>query len=83
MESARDKCSGEIIEAEVLWMLESVDTNGYECWGCGIDMYPSSWKKEHKKRPSFNKKPGKEHVDCDADGVMVKSGVRASGGFPV
>lgn len=67
MEVARDKLIGEIVEAETLWMLESVDTNGYECWGCSIDMYPSSWKKENKKRPSFNKKPGKEHVDCDAD----------------
>lgn len=67
MESARDKRTGEIVEAETLWMFESIDTDGYECWGCGIDMYPSSWKKENKKRPSFNKKPGKEHVDCDAD----------------
>lgn len=68
MESARDKRTGEIIEAETLWMLEHVDKDGYECWGCGIDMYPSSWKKENKKRPSFNKMPGKEHlIHCDAD----------------
>lgn len=68
MESARDKHTGEIVEAESLWLLDSVDTDGYECWGCGIDMYPSSWQKSSKKRPSFNKKPGKVHaVDCDVD----------------
>lgn len=32
MESARDKHTGEIIEAENLWMLDDVDTDGYECW---------------------------------------------------
>ena len=41
MESARNKYTSEIIEAEDLWLLDVVDTNGYVCWGCGIEMYPS------------------------------------------
>lgn len=67
MESARNKYTSEIIEAEDLWLLDVVDTNGYVCWGCGIEMYPSAWQKGSKKRPSFNKMPGKEHINCDAD----------------
>lgn len=49
MESARDKYTSEIIEAEDLWLLDVVDTNGYVCWGCGIEMYPSAWQKEVRK----------------------------------
>ncbi|MCP9269794.1 hypothetical protein M5U04_17330 [Xenorhabdus sp. XENO-1] len=68
MESARDKHTGEKVEAEDLWLLDNVNTSGYVCWGCGIEMYPSAWQKDRKKRPSFNKMPGKEHkADCDAD----------------
>ncbi|EMB6252909.1 hypothetical protein ACFLPV_001753 [Serratia marcescens] len=66
MESARDKRTGEIVEAEDLWLLEDVDTSGYVCWGCGIEMSPSAWQKGSKKRPSFNKMPGKKHINCDA-----------------
>ncbi|PWV91637.1 hypothetical protein C7426_102655 [Pantoea ananatis] len=40
MESARDKYTSEIIEAEELWILDVVDTNGYVCWGYGIEMCP-------------------------------------------
>jgi hypothetical protein len=59
MESARDKRTGEKVDAEELWLLDIVDTSGYVCWGCGIEMYPSAWQKGSKKRPSFNKMPGK------------------------
>lgn len=47
-------------------------------WGCGIEMYPSAWQKGSKKRPSFNKMPGKEHINCDADAesTVVKQGRR-------
>ncbi|MNG82618.1 hypothetical protein D3C73_306120 [compost metagenome] len=81
MESARDKRTREIVEAEDLWLLDSVDTEGYVCWGCGIEMYPSAWQKGHKKRPSFNRMPGKEHKpDCDADAesTVVKQGQKKS-----
>ena len=80
MESARDKCTGEKVEAEDLWLLDDVDTSGYVCWGCGIEMYPSAWQKSSKKRPSFNKMPGKEHINCDADAesTVVKQGQKKS-----
>ncbi|AGP46865.1 hypothetical protein SOD10_39350 [Serratia plymuthica] len=80
MESARDKRTREIVEAEDLWLLDSVDTEGYVCWGCGIEMYPSAWQKGSKKRPSFNKMPGKEHINCDADAesTVVKQGQKKS-----
>lgn len=68
MQSARDRLTGELVEAETLWKLEYVDPKGYECWGCGIDMSPNSWKKENKKRPYFSKYPNQSHADyCDAD----------------
>lgn len=41
MESARDKRIREIVETEDLWLLDSVDTEGYVCRGCGIEMSPS------------------------------------------
>ncbi|WP_336185076.1 hypothetical protein [Klebsiella grimontii] len=80
MESARDKRTGEIVEAEDLWLLDNVDTEGYVCWGCGIEMYPSAWQKGSKKRPSFNKMPGKKHINCDADAenTVVKQGQKKS-----
>lgn len=80
MESARDKRTGEKVEAEDLWLLDDVDTSGYVCWGCEIEMYPSAWQKGSKKRPSFNKMPGKEHINCDADAesTVVKQGQKKS-----
>lgn len=68
MESARDKLTRKIVEAEDLWKLNVVETKGYECWGCGIDMAPRSWRKENKMRPNFSKYPNQSHAEnCDAD----------------
>lgn len=68
MESARDKLTRQIVEAEDLWKLNVVDPKGYECWGCGIDMAPRSWRKENKMRPNFSKYPNQSHAEnCDAD----------------
>lgn len=68
MESARNKLTREIVEAEMLWQLNDFDPKGYECWGCGIDMAPRSWRKENKIRPNFSKYPNQSHSkDCDAD----------------
>lgn len=80
MESARNKHTGEKVEAEDLWLLDDIDTSGYVCWGCGIEMYPSAWQKGSKKRPSFNKMPGKEHINCDAEAesTVVKQGQKKS-----
>lgn len=57
MESARDKRTGEIVEAEDLWLLDSVDTEGYVCWGCGITMYPAAWEKDKKSEPILKETP--------------------------
>lgn len=81
MESARDKRTGEIVEAEDLWLLDSVDTEGYVCWGCGITMQPAAWEKDKKVRAYFKKKRGIEHLpECDADAetTVVKQGRRES-----
>lgn len=68
MESARDKRTREIVEAEDLWLLDSVDTEGYECWGCGITMLPAAWEKDKKVRAYFKKKRHTQHLpECDAD----------------
>lgn len=68
MQSARDKLTKKIVEAEDLWKLNVVDLKGYECWGCGIDMAPRSWRKENKMRPNFSKYPNQSHAEnCDAD----------------
>ncbi|MCX2192007.1 hypothetical protein LD112_04270 [Pantoea agglomerans] len=53
MESARDKNTREIVEAEDLWLLDSVDTEGYVCWGCGITMHPAAWEKDKKSQSLF------------------------------
>ncbi|EPB3926499.1 hypothetical protein ACRGF0_000784 [Escherichia coli] len=55
MESARDKHTREIVEAEDLWLLDSVDTEGYMCWGCGITMHPAAWEKDKKVRAYFKR----------------------------
>lgn len=68
------------MDAEELWLLDIIDTSGYVCWGCGIEMYPSAWQQGSKKRPSFNKMPGKDHINCDADAesTVVKQGQKKS-----
>lgn len=81
MESARDKCTREIVEAEDLWLLDSVDTDGYVCWGCGITMQPAAWEKDKKVRAYFKKKRHTQHFpDCDADAetTVVRQGQKES-----
>lgn len=81
MESARDKRTGEIVEAEDLWLLDSVDTEGYVCWGCGITMYPAAWEKDKKVRAYFKKKRHiQHHHDCDADAesIVIRKGQKES-----
>lgn len=81
MESARDKRTREIVEAEDLWLLDSVDTEGYVCWGCGITMYPAAWEKDKKVRAYFKKKRYiQHHHDCDADAesIVIRQGQKES-----
>ncbi|MEX2939952.1 hypothetical protein [Serratia fonticola] len=81
MESARDKHTREIVEAEDLWLLDSVDTEGYVCWGCGITMHPAAWEKDKKVRAYFKKKRHiQHHHDCDADAetTVIRQGQKQS-----
>ncbi|SUJ37061.1 hypothetical protein [Serratia marcescens] len=49
MESARDKRTGEIVEAEDLWLLEDVDTSSYVAGDVGLKCTPQHGKKEVRK----------------------------------
>lgn len=81
MESARDKYTREIVEAEDLWLLDSVDTESYECWGCGITMHPAAWEKDKKVRAYFKKKRYIQHhhnCDADAETIVIRQGQKES-----
>lgn len=81
MESARDKRTRDIVEAEDLWLLDSVDTEGYVCWGCGITMHPAAWEKDKKVRAYFKKKRHIQHhheCDADAESTVIRQGQKAS-----
>lgn len=81
MESARDRHTKEIVEAEDLWMLPHVDRDGYECSGCKKPVYPASYLKTNLKRPHFSLFPKTDHVEgCDVDGERktVASGRKGS-----
>jgi hypothetical protein len=90
MDSAREKISGHVVEAESLWDLEIVDTHGYECHGCGIAVYPASYEKgENKKRPYFSRRTNTHATDCQIDGKekivkqAAKGAVSRPEGFPI
>lgn len=81
MDSARDKKTKQIVYIDQLQHSDKIDTKNYMCWGCGIDVYPSSWRKENKKRPSFNRMPGTEHkpgCDADAENKYIAQGQKKS-----
>ncbi|UNK27101.1 hypothetical protein MNO11_20135 [Serratia plymuthica] len=81
MESARDKRTREIVEAEDLWLLDNVDTEGYVCWGCGITMHPAAWEKDKKVRAYFKKKRHIQHhheCDADAESTVIRQGQKES-----
>ncbi len=48
MESARDRYTGEIVDAEQLWVINPVDPLGFECRGCGALATPHSYRSENK-----------------------------------
>lgn len=90
MDSAQDKVTGEIIEAEQLWLIENVDRDRYICRGCGIKLIPKSFEQDNVRRPYFAQLPGLDHIPgCDVDGEkkLVKAGrtkrlSTAQEGFP-
>ncbi|RPD83950.1 hypothetical protein EGK75_11870 [Neisseria weixii] len=87
MESAIDKHTGKIIDAEQLWELDFVDSYGYLCRGCHIQVTPCSFRAENKKRPYFSAKLGhKPDCDVEGDAEIVKKAkkqrISTDRGFP-
>lgn len=64
MNIARDKTTGEEIEAEELKSLTYVDSENYECIDdqCRIQLFPCSYKRHNKTRPYFKTAKGVEHA---------------------
>ncbi len=53
MESARNRVTMEVVDAEDLWLLPAVDKYGYICRGCDLTVYPASYLKTNLQRPIF------------------------------
>lgn len=87
METARDKGTGEIIEAEQLWIIDPVNPLGYECQGCSVQVTPCSYRPENTVRAYFRAKDGHK-ADCDIGGEIElvkrarKQRVTTREGFP-
>ena len=58
MDSAQDKITGEIVEAEQLWLIPEVDKDRYVCRGCGIKLTPAAYRPENVVRPYFTARDG-------------------------
>ena len=58
MDSAQDKITGEIVEAEQLWLIPVVDKDRYVCRGCGIKLTPAAYRPENVVRPYFTARDG-------------------------
>lgn len=70
MDSARDKETRDVIDAETLWDIHLVDKNRYECHGCGIQVWPASYEKGfNKRRPYFSLRHNKHIEPCGVDGI--------------
>jgi len=91
MDTARNKYTKELVEAEELWNMETVDSDAYTCRGCSIQVFPASYDKaRNKKRPYFSLGPVNEHeAGCDVDGEAKaikraqKERLGTPEGFPV
>jgi len=86
MDTARDVKTHELVEAEELWNMTHVDSEGYICRGCTTQVFPASYNKQrNKKRPYFSLGPVNKHkVGCDVDGAekVVKRARKARVGTP-
>ncbi len=69
METARDRVTREIVEADDLKLLAHVDTYGYVCHGheCGIQVFPRSYRPENLLRAHFFAKTA-HTATCDVTG---------------
>ena len=86
MDSARDRLTNGVVDAESLWELSEVQRDRYECHGCGAPVIPKSYEKGvNKKRPYFSVLPSQDHIDpCAVDGEkdFVARAQRTSIGLP-
>lgn len=89
MDTARNKTTYELVEAEELWSMATVDREAYICQGCPAQVYPASYdRKVNKKRPYFTSGRN-EHINCDINGQeeIINRGKRervgTSEGFPL
>ncbi|BEP70869.1 hypothetical protein GmRootV35_53830 [Variovorax sp. V35] len=93
MDSARDRQTSHIIDAEQLWDMEVIDRGGFVCPDCAVDVFPASYLKDiNKRRPYFKIGKGSAHAHgCGIAGFLSaktptarKRGMtRASGGLPI
>jgi hypothetical protein len=90
LDTARDKLTLELVEAEELWTMEHVDKGGYTCSGCVTQVHPASFDKEkNKRRPYFSLRDKLHRPGCDVDGAEKivararKEKVRSPDGFPL
>lgn len=84
MDSARDKYSLEIIDAEKLWDID-VDKDAYVCPGCNVQVFPASFNKGvNKRRPYFTLMDNKHVQPCGIAGLekTIKRAKRESVGAP-
>lgn len=70
MDSALDKYTGAIVEAEDLWLVDYVDKSRYICRGCGATVTPASYMPHNKVRPYFTHGRKSYEVTCDVDGEV-------------
>ncbi|OFA05656.1 hypothetical protein [Duganella sp. HH101] len=85
MDTARNKNTYELVEAEELWSMTAVDSEAYICRGCPTQVFPASYdKSRNKKRPYFTLGPTNKHIECDIDGQekVVKRGKKERVGTP-
>jgi hypothetical protein len=90
LDTARNKHTHELVEADELWSMDTVDSGAYVCRGCPTQVFPASYDKaNNKKRPYFTLGPVNKHVDCDVDGEekvvkrAKKDRVGTPEGFPL
>jgi hypothetical protein len=90
MDTARNIHTLDLVEAEELWNIDSIDRDGYICRGCETKVFPASYNKElNKKRPYFTLAKNEHRDGCDVDGEETiikrakKEKVGTPEGFPI
>lgn len=64
MDKARDKMTGEIVDAEQLWLATSVDKSRYSCPGCGTQVLPAAYGPDCKVKPYFSARATPHQAGC-------------------